>query len=241
MLVSHRYKFIYTKTVKTAGTSVEGFFDRFCMLDGEWQESHYRDEYESAAGIVGYRGLNKPQDAKWYNHMPASLIKQQLGDDIWSSYFKFCVVRDPFEKCVSSFEHQGREHTIRNRSLRKRIITLGMSEEQRRFLDFLESAPPVDRNKYVIDGAFCLDDVIRYESLVEDVERICGKLSLPFEQEDLPKFKTGYRRSEATVQSLFTPKAIKKVRQLFAYEFERFGYSTQPKAVSRQPLTAASA
>lgn len=29
MLVSHRYKFIYTKTVKTASTSVESFFERF--------------------------------------------------------------------------------------------------------------------------------------------------------------------------------------------------------------------
>ncbi|KPA10844.1 hypothetical protein MHK_008953, partial [Candidatus Magnetomorum sp. HK-1] len=47
MLVSHRHKFIYTKTFKTAGTSVESYFEPFCMNDGEWSRSHPRDQYIS--------------------------------------------------------------------------------------------------------------------------------------------------------------------------------------------------
>jgi hypothetical protein len=54
MLISHRYRFICTKTVKTAGTSVENFFEEFCMPEGEWTESHGRDEYESPTGIISY-------------------------------------------------------------------------------------------------------------------------------------------------------------------------------------------
>ena len=51
MLVSHRYKFIYTKTRKTAGSSVESYFEPFCMPDGEWTQRHLREEYVSDAGI----------------------------------------------------------------------------------------------------------------------------------------------------------------------------------------------
>ena len=56
MLVSHRYKFIFTKTVKTAGTSIESYFEKYCMPEGEWKESHNREEYVSETGIIGYRG-----------------------------------------------------------------------------------------------------------------------------------------------------------------------------------------
>ena len=74
MLVSHHHKFIYTKTVKTAGTSVESFFERFCMPQNEWEFSHGRDEYVSDYGIVGYRGSSRPPDAEYWNHMSAKEI-----------------------------------------------------------------------------------------------------------------------------------------------------------------------
>jgi len=103
MLVSHRYKFIYTKTVKTAGTSVESYFEPYCMKEGEWSFAHSRDEYTSETGIIGYRGNQIPDDCVYYNHMPAQKIKNLLGEDIWNSYFKFCVVRNPFSKAASYY------------------------------------------------------------------------------------------------------------------------------------------
>lgn len=58
MLISHRKKFIFTKTNKTAGTSIESYYERFCMPVGEWEESHAREEYISDTGVIGYRGSN---------------------------------------------------------------------------------------------------------------------------------------------------------------------------------------
>lgn len=52
MLVSHLKKFIYTKTVKTAGTSVEAYFERYCILPGDFRVTHTREEYVSSGGIV---------------------------------------------------------------------------------------------------------------------------------------------------------------------------------------------
>jgi hypothetical protein len=36
MLVSHQRKFIYTKTVKTAGSSVESYFEPYCISPEEY-------------------------------------------------------------------------------------------------------------------------------------------------------------------------------------------------------------
>src|SRR6185312_9079529 len=111
MLISHRYRFIYTKTNKTAGTSVEAYFERYCMPDGEWHPGHARDEYDSEAGVIGYRGEN-PKNKRWYNHMPAALIRQQVGETVWNDYYKFCVIRNPWEKAISGFAHLGRDHQV---------------------------------------------------------------------------------------------------------------------------------
>jgi hypothetical protein len=102
MLVSHRKNFIFTKTVKTAGTSIESYFEQWCMPDGQWHQSHAREEHVSDAGIIGKRS-GTPSDSTWYNHMSAYNICKLIGPDIWNSYFKFTVVRNPFEKVVSGY------------------------------------------------------------------------------------------------------------------------------------------
>jgi len=102
LLVSHRKRFIFTKTVKTAGTSIESYFERWCMPEGEWKPVHVRGEYVSDAGIIGERSGN-PRGAKWYNHMSCKCIYDQVGCDIWNRYFKFTVVRNPFDKVISGF------------------------------------------------------------------------------------------------------------------------------------------
>lgn len=72
------------------------------MPEGEWQRSHGREELVSDAGIVGKRAAH-PSDATWYNHMSAYNIRKRLGPDIWSRYFKFTVVRNPYDKLISGF------------------------------------------------------------------------------------------------------------------------------------------
>lgn len=225
MLVSHRYRFIYTKTLKTASTSVESYFERFCMPEGAWEQVHARDEYESPDGIIGFRGADMPSNTKWWNHMPAADIRKHLGDKVWNSYFKFCVVRNPYEKCISAFEHFGKDNPTKTSSILVQLRTRGMSDEQRQFFNYLRHSAPIDRDKYTLNGKFCLDDVIRFESLEAEIKRVCKHLGLPFEPALLPTFKSEYRRSSATIEELFTPAAMRQVQKRYAYEIKRFGYS----------------
>jgi hypothetical protein len=219
MLVSHRYKFIYTKTVKTGSTSVESYFERFCFPDGQWEQLHHREAYESTDGIVGYRGLASDVTfRKWYNHMSAALIRERLGEKIWNTSFKFCVIRDPFEKAISAFEHFGRDHFP--------LSAPGIVTEQERFLHWLkEIGPPIDRDKYMIDGQVCIDDFIRYETLYVDIERICVRLRLPWDPSLLPFFKRGMRRQTAQISNLYTPAAIDLVARLYDFEINHFDYN----------------
>lgn len=217
MLVSHRRQFIYTKTKKTAGTSVESYFEPYCQFDGEWKRSPKREEYSSAAGIVGYRGEGRPRDCMWWKHMPAALIKERLGNEIWEKYFKFCVIRNPFEKAISGFFFYLKVNGLP-------LKDPGHPQEQ--FIEWLDTVgPPTDRDIFLINGRFCLDDVIRYEKLNEDMERICQRLGIPWAPGELPGFKKGIRPTHATVEYLYTEKSRKIIEKIYAFELDYFGYA----------------
>ncbi|MCB1202758.1 MAG: sulfotransferase family 2 domain-containing protein [Verrucomicrobiae bacterium] len=235
MLVSHRKKFIYTKTAKTAGTSVESYFEQYCMPEGEWTPEHNREVHVSDAGIIGFRGANRPKETEWFNHMPAKRIKAQVGDEIWNSYFKFCVVRDPFDKAVSAFYHfyKSRESAgvkPEYKSLKQRVLGFFKKEAkfdtiQEEFEHWLKSGGMVvDRDKYTIDGEFCVDEVIRYENLQGDMEKVCLRIGVDWDPDRLPEFKKGIRDDKVGLSEIYTAKSAKIISDLYAYELDRFGY-----------------
>jgi Sulfotransferase family len=218
MLVSHRHKFIYIKTIKTGGTSVESYFEPFCMGDGEWSQVHFRDEYVSQYGIIGYRGLTPPQTITWWNHMPSTSILKLVGEEIWSSYFKFCVVRNPYEKAVSAYYFFKKNNHD--------IDSCESINESQLFEHWLEaSGPPQDSDKYLINGQFCLDYVIRHECISHDLERLCHRLGVPWKSAQLPNFKSGIRPKNVSLEHLYTDRSKEIVRTAYEFEFAHFGYS----------------
>lgn len=221
MLVSHRYKFIFLKTMKTAGTSVESYFEQYCMKEGEWTQQHQRDEYISESGIIGYRGGNKGE-AKFYNHMPASELKQILGDGIWNNYFKFSVIRCPFEKVVSAF-YWSRKIT------KQETLFQSPEDEIAAFQQWFKKTDGVrDRHTFMIDDKPAPDFFIRHERLSEDIQTVCTKLALPFEPELIPTFKAGVTNNSIPVADFYNAELIEKVNRLFFFEISSFGYASLP-------------
>lgn len=217
MLVSHRHKFIYTKTGKTAGTSVEHYFEPFCVAEGTPRIRHGGAGQVSEAGIIGFRGPNRPRDRVWWHHMPAVQIKRLLGDEIWNAYFKFCVIRNPYEKVISLFYFL-RKHA--------RIKTNPKLSDRAQFQHWLlHGRLWLDRNKYAIDGEFCLDDVIKHEQLASDMERICARIGVPWNPAALPKLKGGVRPASANIDNMYSAETAEVVRKRYVFEFVNFGYA----------------
>jgi len=220
MLISHRKKFIYTKTVKTAGTSVEVFFERYCMKDGFYSQAHARDEYIGGSGIIGYRG-NDPGNAEWKSHMPAGAIKEKIGENIWSRYFKFCVVRNPFDKMVSWF------HFVKNTSLLK-ANSPGLENgenEVERFRNWVKNGGKcIDRDKYLINGEICIDYFVFFEDLEKGIKEVCERLSIPFEPWKIPKLKFGNRINDLSLKDYYDSETVKIVSRIYDFEISKFGY-----------------
>jgi hypothetical protein len=191
MIISHEHKFIFLKTNKTAGTSIEA---ALCGCCGETDViTPFRVDNEEARlgrGPQNYRIVHKlkPKRPLWrkllrrperywhssvgyYEHMPAWQVRDYVGKDAWRSYFKFAFDRNPWDRQVSWYFYK-------TKSKRRKP----------RFDDFMRAKNQAYVNNYdlyTIDGALAVDFIGRYEHLENDLVKILeiigieGALSLP--------------------------------------------------------------
>lgn len=216
MLVSHSKKFIYIKTVKTAGTSVEVALQDHCVAPGYTFDGVRTDPLESEFGIVGARGAGVSQET-WYNHMPAHRIRDQLSAETWAGYFKFCNIRNPWDKTVSwfHFKHPG-------------IKSEGEAAIVQAFRRWLagQNGQDIGRDTsiYFIAGQPVCDAYIRYDTLGEDYARICADLDIP--AGEIPQLKTAQRgKKTIPYQSYYDTALRDEVATLYEREITTFGWS----------------
>ena len=171
MIISHKYKYIFVKTSKVAGTSTEIFFEQMSFSKG--QPHHSQSEIINEEGIVGHRGkinyLEKPPT--WFNHFNLKEIKKLLNnDDLFNEYFKFSITRNPWDRVVSAYHHFSSETSF------EEYVEGGLDKLSTFFSYFHE---------YIDDVHF-----IRYENLQEDVEYVCKKLSLDYDMNNFGTYKS---------------------------------------------------
>ncbi len=226
MLVSHTHKFIYLKAAKTAGTSVEIYFERFCRPDPE-NISPICEELISDVGIVGTRTGDeaKKQAATYFNHMPARALRNALGPDIWDSYLKFCTIRNPYDQVVSLFWmciYYEKRKIIFN----KNDNTLCNYFKNWVFNDKLPNRYTRSKNDsrevYCIDSELVVDYLIFYENLESGVEKICANIGEKFDI--LEKYKTKFRSNKLHFSKYYDRECAEKVQADYDFEFDRFGY-----------------
>lgn len=195
MIISHKYKFIFIKTQKTAGTSIEVFLSQHCGPDDVVTPIIPHVEPHQARNHEGF-----------YNHMPGPEIRQRVSQEVWSGYFKFCVERNPWDKVLSHF------HMVRARE--NPALTLDEYMTAGKF--------PTDADKYLEPGEskLIVDEIARYESLPEDLSRIFARLGIPFGGDLGVRAKSEYRPDRRPYQEVLTAAQSEQVRGAFAREIE---------------------
>ncbi|RKQ94144.1 MULTISPECIES: sulfotransferase family 2 domain-containing protein [Maricaulis] len=166
-IISFRHNFIFIKTVKTAGTSIEVDLSRVAGPDAivtpilPEEDEHQPRNYLNASGRK-----------QFYNHMTGQKIRDLLGRDTYDSMFKFCVEREPVAKCISQF------HMLRNSPLHNPDGHYTASWE-----DFLAKGRfPIDIERYtdVSDGKrhLIVDEVLRYDQLEKELTRVLSQVGI---------------------------------------------------------------
>ena len=185
MLVSHRYKFIYLKSRKTAGTSTEAFLERYCAPpEGEKNHAH-QHSHKHAVSKYGIIGNRQRGHSKYSAHSSPNRVKELVGNNCWEQYTKVVNVRNPYDVAVSMYHWRTYEknHPI---SFKKWVNTPAEHGRLKNNLNFWELS---------FNNTF----YIKYESLKEDINRLMGVLNLPSYSDTLPTYKANlYKRKHYT-------------------------------------------
>jgi hypothetical protein len=99
------------------------------------------------------------------------------------------------------------------------------SEIRRDFLAWLkERRFHEDQNKYLIDGAVCVDYFIRFESLHDDLMETCRRLKIERGVAELQRLKADSRLTDNHFSEFYDREAQGIVAQSYAFEMDYFGY-----------------
>jgi hypothetical protein len=205
LICSHRHRFVFVKTRKTAGTSLEIALSRHCGPDDIVTRISPADE-ELRAAAGGVPPQNDDTSPSSYAHMGARRVVKVIGRETWDDYFTFAVERNPFDVVASSWRYSARKPSF-----------------TKSFAEFVRTPRRLDRlalneRLYRMDGQVVVDRVYRYEELPAAVEDLSQRLGLDL---DLPHAKQG---SGPHYRELYGPGDAEIVAERFRRTIREFGY-----------------
>ncbi|MDX2265972.1 MAG: sulfotransferase family 2 domain-containing protein [Hyphomicrobiales bacterium] len=227
MIVSHEHKFIFLKTRKTAGTSVELALSAICGPEDIITPVSERDEamrqgrgpqnwdvnfnpwWKTQARRVGLFSKGRKHRGHYYNHMTSAEAKARLGDAVWRRYFKFAIARNPWDRQVSFY--------------RWRTKT---AETPMPFAEFMASERRARRNNhevFMIGGALAVDALVRYEALANDLAAALAQAGVT-QPLNLPRAKAVASSEKRPYREYYTGETRARVAAWYAPEIAAAGY-----------------
>ena len=230
MIISHKHRFIFIKTSKTAGTSIEVFLSPHCGEDDvvtpiiPHVEPHVARNHSGLWNPLPELISNRFKFArhtwrdlrhrrKFVNHLPARNVRGRVPKDVWNGYFKFCVERNPWDKTLSHY------HMVSRRIADSRGdgITFDEYLERGDFCTNIEKY--TDR-----DGRLLVDRVLKYEHLNDELDEVFQQLGIPFDGSLGVKAKSEFRKDRRPYQEVISDSQRSIIDRAFADEIRMHGY-----------------
>lgn len=243
MIISHRRRFIFIKTRKTAGSSLEIALSRFCdpgdvitpLGESLGEESLRAEEggqppVNWEKSIWQYRTFREirrrikygRKASRFTPHATVREVRPFVGEAIWNDYLSFSIERNPWDRAMSRYWWQKYRMERRGRS----IPELG------EYLRWLERSKPEwlsNWGHYADGDRVAVDKIIFYEDLAEGLQNLTDALHFP-EPVTMParRAKSGFRHDRRHYTEVLGDQERRLVDRVCAREIELFGYRFHP-------------
>ena len=168
---------------------------------------------------------DSPLTRKFKKHATCPRLQKDLPPDIWNEYFKFAIVRNPYDCIQSWYFYRQREELANPQHPRHKLYTGHKS-----FDEFVENFGKDDWILTQSDsiaptsmgGVLQVDFVGRYENLDKDYRHICEQIAVPYQP--LPSVRRSANSERPT--GLWTPHTRALANEYYHRDFELFDYET---------------
>jgi hypothetical protein len=216
-IINSSKKFVFVHVPKAAGTSVTNALSKYTTYqDLEIGGTHFGEQIQPA-----YKkrfGIGK--------HTPASGIREVIGQGAWDSMFKFSIVRNPYERVISTYKFlnkwEGTPEEFKKQLAKFNDINdyiLSDMWEERDGPDFIFKPQTFwltdinDRSKLIVDF------VGKLEALDEDLARIVSKI-----EGSKAEMVTAPQLNKTEGDFKLSSEAIEKINRVYARDFNFFDY-----------------
>jgi hypothetical protein len=203
-MISLKKRFLFVHIPKTAGNSIQSVLrdyseDELVALRGEQD------------GVERF-GLRNPR-YKVKKHSTLAEYRAALGEAEFGNLYKFTCVRNPWDRMVSYYFTPTQKAEVWDRKKFRKIISRAAS-----VADYLRL------NKGKEDPFANVNYIMRFENLADDFCTVCAALNIS------PTSLPGYNRSNREHYSKYYDEELREsVREQFAAEIERFGYTFEQR------------
>ena len=199
MPISDQHECVFVHIPRTGGTTIE----KLLGIHRDWPEI----DLEVFHGRYEF-------DDDYYHLQHMSYPEMGTVRDISHSreYFKFTIVRNPWERLVSEYFWQNLQDSIS-------------------FPEFVSRAARIVKNRIKLKGAYChfrpqfeflsndLDRVLRFENFTNEVKMILQLIGSDIHE--VPHFG---KTKHAQYSNFYDAEMINAVAEIYRVDIERFGY-----------------
>jgi hypothetical protein len=230
MIISYSRNFIFIKTKKTAGTTVEAVLATGCGVEDIISKVS-GDKYPGSDLLIpGRKSLARPENVDesddsddedellpkgsvhgFNAHSTAENARDLLDPAFWNSAIKITAERHPYEKAVSQAYYRMFKRNPRNQPF---AIHLQKTVHRGGYAGF---------RMWSADGKPVIDEFVRYEHLRNDLTRVCARLGIPMPAE-IPVMKARTRVDRRPAREILTREQKDRVYENCREEFEILGY-----------------
>lgn len=237
MIVSHRFEFIFIKTHKTAGSTIEKALGPLCgpadivpPMELKSPDPFNRNfyglsllsrQYGRSSLLRKMVPRTSPFIRPWFwEHMPAKDVQRQLPPAVWDTHWRFTVERNPWDKVVSYYlwktQGQGKQLPSFKQYVLERSHKL-----------------PKDGDLYLdATGAPLVDEVLDFANFPHCFLDLCSRLQIPVSR-SLPTEKMGARPGRRPYQEYYDSETRHRIAALYHREIELMGYKFDDPAPGR--------
>ena len=200
-MISLQHKFLYVHIPKTAGNAVQNILR-------DYSEDKIVCLTPLQDGVERFEVRN--DQFKIEKHSTLEDYRRELGEAQLAQLFKFCCVRNPWERAISFFFSPHRGPVEWNRAEFMKLVPKIMPASG--FVTLKNSKPKTSPFENV-------DYVIRFENLNEDFREVCSRLGIP--TQELPVRNKSTRRH---FSEYYDPELVDVVYRHFRDDVDHFGY-----------------